>query len=327
MPDWLQGFDYSPATRSGGSYAVDVADKLVLHTTEGDTIAGAVSAYSSAGSWPHFTVDPLRRRKVQHLPCNRAAFALFNYSSTPMETNRAGDVIQVEIVGRAGSTHTYSQDWYSWLAAEVVRPICLECGIPNRITKFYGAMDGTIASEYWAGRMEMAEFYGYSGICGHQGVGDGNDHWDPGKLNETLLLILAFGGGEVYDPVSNRSWPVGSGDFVPQVGPGIAIEGDNELNSTESAQVAAMAGVLTPVYAPFGRPVSLADIYDSAAKNFGQLHQNGVTTNAQLAQIAGTLKAIETKLGGFQTQSAPTAPVDMDALASKVIDSLLARLK
>ncbi len=223
MADWLEGFDYSPANRSGGSYAIDVADKLVLHTTEGNSIGAAVGAYTSAGSWPHFTVDPLRQLRVQHLPINRAAFALYNYSSTPMETNRAGDVIQVEIVGFAGSTHTYSDAWYSWLANYVVRPICQAAGIPNRCTRFYGAYEGfVLASEHWVGRMEQAEFYAYSGICGHQNVGDGNDHWDPGGLSAEKLLNYAFGGGTIYDPVTNGSWVVGSGtiptgDFDNQI--------------------------------------------------------------------------------------------------------------
>jgi hypothetical protein len=323
MADWLAGFDYSPANRAGNSYAVDVADKLVLHTTEGNSIDGAVGAYTRAGSWPHFTVDPLRGAKVQHLPINRAAFALFNYSSTAMETNRAGDVIQVEIVGFAGSTHTYSEAWYRWLALEVVRPICLAAEIPARCTKFYGSMHGTIASEHWAGRMEMAEFYGYSGICGHQNVGDGNDHWDPGFLNAELLLRMAFGGGVIYDPVSNTSWEVGGGP-MPTGGfeTHIRRDGDDELDANQAAQLNAVAGVLTPVYPPFNRPVSLADIYDSAAKNFGQLHQGQAVTNSQLAAIAATLRSIDSKLGALAA-----VPSSGGVDAKTFIDELLTRLK
>lgn len=290
---------------SSNSYAVDYADKLLLHTTEGATIEGAIAAYRSHGAWPHLTVDPLAKRIVQHIDFGRAAGALYN-GPQPMETNRGGAVIQVEIVGRAANTHTYSDDWYRWLAVEVIRPICKQLNLPARCVQFYGAMHGTIAIETWPGRFQDDRWPGYSGILGHQNAGDGNDHWDPGFLNAEKLLIYAFGYGEIYDPISRTTRLVGDlgGALIPEPSE------ENELTPLQSQAFDIMTGVLTPTYPPYGRPVSLADIIDVDIKNFAAMHQ-------VLQQIAASLRSIDAKLDAHQA-----SPIDVDDFAERLLAAL-----
>lgn len=211
---WLDGFEYLK-TSDGASWANDVADKLVLHTTQGGWDS-AMSVFRRGNS-PHFLVDPAAKRKAQLISLNRAAMALWN-DKGGIETNRAGDVIQVEIVGFSEDMHQKSDDWYRWLAVEVIRPICDAKAIPPRITKFYGQGDGyIIATEGWVGRLDGDRFNNYAGILGHQTVGDGNDHWDPGKLPAEKLLMFAFSGGEIYDTITDttRLLALGGASYQP----------------------------------------------------------------------------------------------------------------
>lgn len=293
----LPGAEWIPAPSGGGGFAYDAPNKLMLHTTEGPTIEAAVSAYRSHGAWPHCTVDPLTRRIVEHIPYNRSASALYN-GPQPMEPNRANVVLQVEIVGRAANTHTYSDDWYRWLATKVVRPLCDLADVPARCTRFYGAMHGTIAVQGWPGRFQDDRFNGYAGILGHQNVGDGNDHWDPGALDQDRLLMFAFGYGEIYDPITRQTRQL-DGTLVP------AVEED-ELTPEQSEAFKIITGVLTPTYPLYGRPVSLADIIDLDIKNFAAMQQ-------ALGQMVATLQSIDAKL------THPSGGVDIDALADRVV--------
>lgn len=303
---WLAGFEQILAPSGGGYFANDVPDKLVLHTTEGGTIEGAVSAYRASNSWPHFTVDPRTRRKVQHISLSRSAMALYNDSSTSVETNRAGDVIQVEIVARAAETHLYDDDWYSWLATEVVRPICQEQGLPPRCTRFYGAGDGWIlASENWVGRMGAAEWNAYNGICGHQNVGDGNDHWDPGRLDQDRLMLFAFGGGEIYDTVTKTSRQVGVLDLA------FTTE-DEDLKPDERNMLIQVHGVLGNPMPGWNRPPSINDLF--------------AFLNDKLAAYETQMAAIRVELAELKrTGVAPTQPASASEVAAELLALVVER--
>lgn len=328
----LNGAEWVPAPSGGGFFANDVPDKGLLHTTEGDSIEGAISAYRNANSWPHFTVDPARGRIVQHIGMDRSAMALYN-GPQPMETNRAGTVIQIEIVARAGSTHTYTDAWYQWLATQVIRPISLNLGLPPRMTKFYGAMDGTIAVETWPGRLQDDRWNGYNGWLGHQNVGDGNDHWDPGKLNETKLLVYAFGGGEVYDPISRRSWMVGTGDVDPLPGGGFSPQPlpgseDDELMGKADDIIAQLTDIQRYLAALSGG--GQVEAYDAgggqwrtAALVNGAATHGGVVMPLITALVFEAASYTRITKGGGTTVA---APVDVNAVADAVLNKLRAAL-
>src|SRR5690606_35201642 len=161
--------------------------RLVIHTTEGYSIAGAEAAYRAKNVAPHFTVDPKERRWVQHVDTSVSSSAMANRSGG-VQTNRRS-AIQVEVVGFAGQTqHTPDGD-LAWLG-EVLFAICWTEGIPMHVhPTFVGAEAGTIATTTAPQRMSFAEWDAFHGVCGHQHVPE-NTHWDPGRFPYDRMMSL-----------------------------------------------------------------------------------------------------------------------------------------
>jgi hypothetical protein len=137
-------------------------------------------------STPHFAIEPSSKRKVQYIPLTYSAAALFN-APGGVETNRA-HAIQVEIVGRAAETHTWSDDWLKFIGSFIADVV--NAGVPvdiNNYPKFYGSGDGLIASSSGFQRFKPDQWNSFNGVCGHQHVPE-NDHWDPGKLNIARVI-------------------------------------------------------------------------------------------------------------------------------------------
>jgi hypothetical protein len=182
----LSGWEWVPGNSSGAYIGVG-GWKLLLHTTEGASVAGAVAAYRTNNSWPHFTVSPKERRRVQHLHLEGAARALRNQPGG-VETNRAR-VIQVEIVGFAGQMPGYftAAEW-DWLRVQVLDPIFAAWPMIARVP-----VDGfhaypppmRLGSEPW--RMSGPNWLAFSGVVGHQHAPE-NFHGDPGAIPIDLLL-------------------------------------------------------------------------------------------------------------------------------------------
>lgn len=190
MKDWLDGFDHS-WTRQGGSYVTgDYPWRLELHTTEGKSVAGALAAYESSGAYPHFTVRYETKERLQHVSLSRSSTASRNLDGG-VETNR-WRCIQVEIVGFAGESHTWSKEKLEWLGREVVAPIRAQVGFQLVAPKFVGTESGTIATTTAKQRMSFEAWKAFNGVCGHQHVPE-NHHWDPGRLD--IATILAAAGG------------------------------------------------------------------------------------------------------------------------------------
>ena len=88
---------WMPLPWSAGHYVAGPY-KIVHHTTEGSTAAGAFATYQQSHDIPHFTVD--EQFIYQHLDTDVAARALAHPAGT-VETNRHS-AIQFELVGFAG---------------------------------------------------------------------------------------------------------------------------------------------------------------------------------------------------------------------------------
>jgi len=144
--------------------------RLVWHTTEGYGLPSYV------GSNPHFTLDPKTGVLYQHQPVTGAARALAN-ASGGVETNTRG-AIQVELIGFAAQTQTWSDDTYAEVA-ELARWIEKHCGVPRSCDVTFGGPPGQ--------RMSADKWNAYSGHCGHQHVPE-NDHWDPGAFRIDKVL-------------------------------------------------------------------------------------------------------------------------------------------
>lgn len=153
---------------SAGQMNGDGSRKLLLHSTEGFTVEGALGAYRQNNSWPTLTVDCPRRRVVRHLADTVAARSLRNRSGG-VETNRDGTIlIQIELMGFAGSPETIGdRDDLVWLGTEVVGPLCKRNSIPIASSVRwapYPSSYGLNATQ----RLSPAAWDGYSGVLGHQ---------------------------------------------------------------------------------------------------------------------------------------------------------------
>ena len=138
--------------------------KIVWHTTEGSTAAGAFGAYRASGAYPHFTLGE-DGVAYQHLPFSQYATALQHIG--PYETNRA-NAIQVEIVGFASQSGSWSDARYASIRA-------LAEYIHN---KFKVPMDSQVSFSN-PSRLSGSAFVNAEGHTGHVHVPN-NSHYDPG---------------------------------------------------------------------------------------------------------------------------------------------------
>lgn len=187
---FLTGFERVPGQGSG---AYEVGKwKLVLHTTEGHNVAGALSAYRDHGGWPHFTVSFEEKKRLQHVDTAVSARAL-RAGLGPIRTNKA-HAIQVEIVGFAKDT--MSQEKAEWIGREVVAPIRAahpEIGLHG--PRFFGQHEGIVLAQRSSPiRFKEQAWYDFDGICGHQHAPPKNDHWDPGRIPFDTIVAAARGG-------------------------------------------------------------------------------------------------------------------------------------
>lgn len=173
-------------TAGAGRMADGYAPKILHHTTEGDSIAGAEATYRKTGNLPHFT-DTFETGKYivhQHLPLDVGATAL-KHTGTP-ETNRA-HVIQFEHVGYAATSH----DWeYGYLdgIARTCRWVEEQTGCPAAASVRFVTPDQAARN---AVRLDGKAWTGYAGHLGHQHVPE-NDHVDPGAIDIVRILKGSF---------------------------------------------------------------------------------------------------------------------------------------
>jgi hypothetical protein len=183
---WYPNADKSVKGNSAGSYTGGPY-KGVLHTTEGSSSSGAISAFRTHNSWPHFLVG--NDGKVwQFLDTKVAARTLRNYSSGP-QTNR-DSAVQIEITGFAGQPGNHPAAQMNSLKA-LMRWIEASTGV-----KSVGP-GKPFASRYGQNvRFTNSQWDNFNGWCGHCHVPE-NDHWDPGTLDMAFLLS---GGGTPVPP-------------------------------------------------------------------------------------------------------------------------------
>jgi hypothetical protein len=182
MPDiWIPGWTRVDLGPDGGPYDDRSRPKGCMHTTEGTTLAGAEGAYKNYP--PHLGYDPNRRLKHQYVALNRSSYA-FRGSESDDEY-----IIQVEVVGFAAKTHQWSNQVYSNIAQDVIKPLEELIGIPRQHLRFYRADEGIVLARPESPvRLSSAALRNYSGWLGHQHIPAPDSHWDPGGF----LMDLAF---------------------------------------------------------------------------------------------------------------------------------------
>lgn len=186
MSIWIPGYERYTYPGLGG-YPFDYYDnpKLCWHTTEGGSVGGALGAYAPYP--PHAIVNPSTGEKLQHISLDLAAYSA-------MDQNDRHHIIQFEVVGFAGSSHTWPESTKQWLGENVVKPLRDLVGIPDNYLQFYGEGDGVVlASPYSPIRLSPNELRNYSGHLGHQHLPNPDEHWDPGRMD--IQSILGYSGG------------------------------------------------------------------------------------------------------------------------------------
>lgn len=185
---WLPGFERITIPGALGMTHQRQVTKLLWHTTEGGSVEGAVAAYRQRRVPPHLTVDPARRRLVQHVPLDRASYALHSVDQT--------GVIQVEIVGFARETRNWSAERLRWLGEQVAAPIFAACpGIDRHMTMAtrdeQTNTSPPLASPNSPIRLSRAAWDRFTGALGHQHAPAPNHHWDPGALDLAAISAAA----------------------------------------------------------------------------------------------------------------------------------------
>jgi hypothetical protein len=176
--------------------------KIVHHTTEGSSYAGARAAYAAHRSDPHFTVagDTI----VQHVDTAQAARALKNPPGG-VETNR-DSAVQIEVVGFAGQPKDVTT---LQSVARLCRWIEEEHGVPqawpNGLPRF-----STNGGNPGGHNRDAANWDELGGHYGHSQVPE-NDHWDPGYTPAEVALLTP---DAIADPHAALSQPAAASPSV-----------------------------------------------------------------------------------------------------------------
>lgn len=156
-----------------GNVDLSAPRKGILHTTEGSTIEGALSAYRAKQFTPTFTLGrdaKGRVRILQHKPLGIMGSTLANpYGG--VDTNRLA-VVQIELVG-----FSQRDPWYP------------EREVADALTSLMAALhwEAKIPLVWKPCRRSAACWLSTAGWMGHIDVPE-NSHWDPGQLDTARLL-------------------------------------------------------------------------------------------------------------------------------------------
>ncbi len=152
--------------------------KFLFHTTETESFP----RYSAP---PHMTLHPGIPELRQHIPFDLAAYSV---RSGKVDTMKFA--YQIEVIGRARQVPLYRADpWYNEVA-KLIQWFYDNFGVPLEFEDFTRMRFGQFAAQ----RRNYDTVDAFSGILGHGHVGRGIDsHWDPGRLNVTLLEEILKG--------------------------------------------------------------------------------------------------------------------------------------
>lgn len=165
-----------------------MARTLVVHSTEGSSIAGAVAAMDRNRSWSNWVCDPAQGIGIRTLVDDVTEDRSLRNMVGGVETNMRPGVWQLEVVGYAEQIPDYPEDWFRRLGV-ILSALCDRTGVPRRFPypfRRYPASYGLRASQ----RLSPGQWLEVDGIVGHQHVPE-NDHGDPGDISRVIPYVLA----------------------------------------------------------------------------------------------------------------------------------------
>lgn len=154
--------------------------RIVHHTTEGKSYAGARAAFAARRTDPHFTVDASVIH--QHIDTGETARALRN-DPGGSQTNRAS-AVQIEVVGYAArakdaATLANVARLCRWIEETHAVPQAWPNGLPRFSTNGHDPGGHNRSAANWDTR---------GGHYGHSQVPE-NVHWDPGYMPEEVAIV------------------------------------------------------------------------------------------------------------------------------------------
>ncbi|WP_448333561.1 LysM peptidoglycan-binding domain-containing protein [Streptomyces sp. DSM 41534] len=191
--------------------------RAVWHTTESP--AGA-SYFSSVGAYlirvasePQVIYDPVSDKLGQYGPLNKSARALKNDGSR--RTNREGKVcVQVEVLGRASSPWTKGFDPAKKPNFRKLLAAMRAWGIPD---VWPAGKPPATAAAAAKGSRSRTTWQTKGGHYAHAQI-PGNDHWDPGAIDTSIVPGKASGGdsggGAPDTGPSSATYTVKKGDTL-----------------------------------------------------------------------------------------------------------------
>lgn len=189
MAIWLPGYTRVNLGLSGKPFEYRHNPKGLLHSTEGTSLAGAEEAMRAYPS--HLGYDYRTRDKHQYISLDLAAYSAMDESDND-------PIYQVELVGFAKDMR-YLPEWaLKNIAEDVIKPLADAVGIPPQIIG-HGFKDGLdniypyLASPQSPIRISYAQLRAFTGWLGHQHLPAPDSHWDPGAINMSRLIALAYG--------------------------------------------------------------------------------------------------------------------------------------
>lgn len=226
LPRGASGPAYiSGATKMGGQSIGGAMDtpgnppRVTWHTTEspaGGSYLTSISAYLiRVGAEPQVVYDPVTDGLVQLGPLTKSGRALRNDGSR--RTNREGKVnIQVEVLGRAKDPWTKGFDPAKKPNYRKLIAAARAHGVPD--TWPAGKPAATAAA---ATNRNRTTWQSKGGHYGHSQV-PGNDHWDPGAIDTSIVPGKASsstdsGGGSSTAGPSSATYKVKKGDTLTSI--------------------------------------------------------------------------------------------------------------
>ncbi|NCR71063.1 MAG: N-acetylmuramoyl-L-alanine amidase [Microcystis aeruginosa LG13-12] len=168
-----------PITGGLGNYSPGSRFKIVHHTTEGSTAAGAMAAYKANKSDPHFTVDSTTI--YQHIDTASTARSLKNLPGG-VQTNR-DSAIQIEVVAFAGKPKNIA-------TLKNVAKLCRWIETTHGVPKVWpNGLPRTGTTDPGGHNRNATNWNTKGGHYGHSHVPE-NDHWDPGYTRAEVEIIM-----------------------------------------------------------------------------------------------------------------------------------------
>jgi hypothetical protein len=174
---------WDPVNGDLGNYSTGPF-KIVHHTTEGSSYAGARAAYVASQSDPHFTVDATTI--YQHIDTAKVARAL-RHANGGVETNRSS-AVQIEVVAFAGQPKNVA---VLAKVAQLCRWIEQTHGIPQTWPNGHPNPPHN-GGDPGGHNRDIINWTTASGHYGHSQVPD-NTHWDPAYTAAEVAVVTPLG--------------------------------------------------------------------------------------------------------------------------------------